>query len=65
MSNNDVRSFGNSMTPPAYQTLPNGPIDINSKEGKALRQQTIGAGRTGTPVKEVYNGWQKDYFKGQ
>jgi hypothetical protein len=65
MNDNDVRSFGNSMTPPAYQTLPNGPIDINSKEGKALRQQTIEVGRTGTAVKEVYKGWQKDYLKGQ
>jgi len=45
--------------------LPNGPIDINSKEGKALIQQTIEAGRAGTPVKEVYKGWQKDYLKGQ
>ena len=65
MSDNNVRSFGNSMTPPAYQTLPNGPIDINSKEGKALIQQTLEAGRAGTPVKEVYKGWQKDYLKGQ
>ena len=65
MNDNDVRSFGNSMTPPAYQNLPNGPIDINSKEGKALRQQTVDAGRAGTPVKEIYKGWKNDYLKGQ
>ncbi len=52
------------MTPPAYQTLPSGPIDIHSKEGKALRQQTIQAGKIGTAVQEVYKGWEKDYQKG-
>lgn len=65
MSDSDVRRLGNSISPPAYQTLPNGPIDINSKEGKALRQQTRQAGRLGIPVKEVYKGWQKDYQKGR
>lgn len=39
MSDSDVRTFGNSMSPPAYQTLPSGPVDINSKAGKMLRQQ--------------------------
>jgi hypothetical protein len=65
MSDSDVRSFGNSMSPPAYQTLPSGLININSKEGKALRQQTRQAGSLGVPVKEVYKGWRKDYQKGQ
>jgi RHS repeat-associated protein len=41
MSNEDVRSFGRTMTPPAYQTLPDGPININSREGKALRERTF------------------------
>jgi RHS repeat-associated protein len=65
MSDDDVRNFGKSMTPPAYQILPSGPIDINSKEGKALRQQTIEAGKLGIPVQEVYKDWRKDYQKGQ
>jgi RHS repeat-associated protein len=65
MSDDDVRNFGKTMTPPAYETLPSGPIDINSKEGKALRKQTIEAGKAGVPVQEVYKGWQKDYKKGQ
>jgi RHS repeat-associated protein len=65
MSNDDVKNFGKALTPPAYQTLPSGPIDINSKEGKALRQQTIEAGKTGLQIQEVYKGWQKDYQNGQ
>jgi len=65
MSDSNVRTFGNSMSPPAYQTLPSGPIDINSKAGKMLRLQTKQAGSLGVPVKEVYKGWQKDYQKGQ
>jgi RHS repeat-associated protein len=64
MCNADVLKFGQSMVPPAYQTLPNGPININSKQGKALRNATIEAGRTGQAVKEVYNRWKKDYAKG-
>ncbi|MBW3520478.1 hypothetical protein [Flavobacterium sp. NKUCC04_CG] len=63
-NNNDVKAFGQTMTPAAYQSLPSGPIDINSKEGKALRNQTIEAGRNGQTVMEVYKGWQKDYTKG-
>uniref|UniRef100_UPI0037431792 RHS repeat domain-containing protein n=1 Tax=Chryseobacterium tagetis TaxID=2801334 RepID=UPI0037431792 len=64
MNDKNVKDFGMGMTPPAYQTLPSGPIDINSKEGKALRQQTVQNGKLGIPVKEVYKGWQKDYQKG-
>lgn len=60
----DVLNHGKTMIPPAYQTLPSGPIDINSKEGKALRNKTIEAGKNGTAVQEVYKGWQKDYQKG-
>jgi hypothetical protein len=62
--NSDVLTFGKTMTPPAYQGLPSGPIDINSKEGKALRNRTIEAGKNGQTVQEVYKGWQKDYQKG-
>ena len=65
MSDDDVRNFGKSMTPSAYQNLPSGPIDINSKEGKALRQQTFEAGKLGIPVQEVYKGWQNEYQKGK
>jgi RHS repeat-associated protein len=63
-NNSDVLTFGATMTPPAYQTLPTGPININSREGKALRQRTVEAGRLSVPVQEVYKGWQKDYQKG-
>jgi len=63
-NDDDVKTYGKTMTPPAYQSLPSGPIDINSKEGKALRQRTIEAGKNGTNVLEVYMGWQKDYNKG-
>ena len=64
-NNSDVKTFGQSMTPAAYQSLPSGPIDINSKEGKALRNKTIEAGKNGLTVMEVYMGWQKDYAKGE
>lgn len=64
MNDGNVRDFGKTMKPPAYQTLPSGPIDIHSKECKALRQQTVQSGKLGTPVQEVYKGWQKDYQKG-
>jgi hypothetical protein len=63
-NDNDVKTIGKTMTPPAYQSLPSGPIDINSKEGKALRNKTIEAGKNGTDVQEVYKGWQKYYQKG-
>ncbi len=63
--NADVLSFGKTqMSPPAYQTLPTISINLKSKQGKALRKKTIEAGKNGTPVKEVYIGWQKDYTKG-
>jgi RHS repeat-associated protein len=64
-TDNDVINFGKTMTPPAYQNLPTGPININSKEGKALRQKTIDAGRQGSAVQEFYKNWKKDYNKGQ
>ncbi|KIX21483.1 hypothetical protein SY27_07185 [Flavobacterium sp. 316] len=53
----EVRTFGKTMTPPAYESLPSGPIDINSKEGKALRNKTIEAGKKDVDVQEVYMGW--------
>jgi len=65
IDNKGVLTRGAAMTPPAYQGLPSGPIDINSKAGKALREQSINAGKAGTPVTEVYKGWQTDYKKGQ
>ena len=40
MSDRDVKTFGNSMSSPAYQTLPSRSIDIKSKTGKMLRLQT-------------------------
>jgi len=63
-TNKQTLNKGKAMTPPAYQGLPNGPININSKEGKALRQRTVEAGKAGRAVTEVYYGWQTDYSKG-
>ena len=63
-NDSDVKTFGKTMIPPAYHGLPSGPIDINSIEGKTLRNRTIEAGRKGFVVQEVYKGWQKDYQKG-
>ena len=60
-----VRSFGKGMIPSAYQDLPSGPTNINSKEGKALRERTKQAGANGSAVEEVYKGWEKDYQKGK
>ena len=65
LDNKGVLTRGAGMTPPAYQGLPSGSIDINSKAGKALREQTINAGKASTPVTEVYKNWQADYKKGQ
>ncbi|WP_372474891.1 RHS repeat-associated core domain-containing protein [Capnocytophaga sp. ARDL2] len=63
MSDDDVRQLGSTMTPAAYQILPNGPIGLKSNIGKQLRKKTTEAGKLGLPVKEVYKGWQKDYNK--
>lgn len=65
IDNKGVLTKGAAMTPPAYQGLPSGPIDINSKAGKALREQTINFGRAGMPVTEVYKNFQSDYKMGQ
>ncbi|WP_298143412.1 RHS repeat-associated core domain-containing protein [Flavobacterium sp.] len=48
-----------------YGTLPDGPININSKDGKILRSKTISAGAAGIPVNEVYFNWERDYSKGK
>jgi len=64
-NNTNVLNHGKTkMTPPAYQTLPTISINLKSKQGKNLRKRTIEAGKNGTPAKEVYIGWQKDYNKG-
>jgi RHS repeat-associated protein len=47
-----------------YQALQNGPVDINSSQGKALRQETMRAGFTGQPATEVYKGSRRDYSVG-
>jgi RHS repeat-associated protein len=47
MNNDNVRSFGLQMNPPAYQTLPNGPININSPEGQHLQKSSFLHGFTG------------------
>ncbi|MEM6830951.1 MAG: RHS repeat-associated core domain-containing protein, partial [Bacteroidota bacterium] len=48
-----TRQTGAKMTPQAYQKLPNGPININSPQGKAIQKKL----RQGTS-KEVVIGWK-------
>jgi hypothetical protein len=48
-----------------YNALPNGPINLTTTAGIALRQQTIMAGLNHTFVKDIYHGYEKDYKKGQ
>lgn len=62
---NNVKEYGKTMTPPAYQTLPPGPIDINSIEGVKMRIQTSIDGMFGRPSRQVYKGWQNDYNNGK
>ena len=62
---NWTRQKGANMVPPAYQNLRPGPININSPEGKELRNKTTIAGKEGREVTEVYIGWEKDYEKGK
>jgi hypothetical protein len=38
-----------------------GPINLNSKEGKQLRESTSQEGKQGLPNSEFYHGWQIDY----
>jgi RHS repeat-associated protein len=46
---------------PAYTSLKKGPINLNSKEGKQLRESTSQEGKQGLPNSEFYHGWQIDY----
>jgi RHS repeat-associated protein len=62
--NSDVRSFGKAMVPPAYESLPEGPININSKIGKALRNSTINSGVNRVSPSDVYKGYDIDFNKG-
>jgi RHS repeat-associated protein len=63
-TDSDVKEFGAKMNPPAYQTLPKGSININSKQGKALILRTQMAGYNKTPIAEMYNGYADDFIKG-
>jgi RHS repeat-associated protein len=65
MSNDNVRSFGQAMTPPAYQSLPNGPININSPEGQRLQRATFLYGLTGvSAITEAYKSMGTNYSQG-
>lgn len=55
-NNKDVLNFGKSMNPAAYQSLPNGPIDIHSKEGRQLIFDIALKQALGFTPKEVYKG---------
>jgi len=57
-----TRQFGASKTPPLYQTLPSGSIDLNSKQGLRLKLQVIRQGALRQPVTEVFKGW-KNFVK--
>ncbi len=59
------REQGLRMIPQAYQDLTTGPVDINSRKGRDLRQETISAGQARKRIQEVYNGWKQDYLKGE
>ncbi len=62
--NSDVRSFGRTMLPPAYEGLPEGPININSKIGKELRNNTINSGTLRLSPSDAYKGYDNDFNKG-
>jgi len=48
---------------PSYQNLPSGPININSRVGKSLRNRTANEGKAKEINSEFYKGWRKDYKK--
>lgn len=60
----NVKEFGKKMSPPAYQTLPTGPIDINSPQGMRMRVQSVVDGMFRRAPNEVYKGWQNYYNQG-
>lgn len=64
INNQWTKTFGASMTPPAYQTLPSGSIDINSPQGMHMRMQTTANGMFGRPATEAYKGWRRHYNQG-
>ena len=63
--NSDVRTFGKIMTPPAYQGLPEGPINMNSKIGRELRNSTINSGILRISPSDAYKGYNIDFRKRQ
>ncbi|MDN3705805.1 hypothetical protein QW060_01540 [Myroides ceti] len=63
-TNKDIIDFGKKQNPQIYQGLHQSSLSLSSKEGKAMIKTTIEAGKNGTPVQEVYIGWEKDYNKG-
>lgn len=59
-ANSDILNMGVSMSPPAYQGLPQVPINVN----KVMRRQVEEAGRLQQPILHIYKGADKDYQKG-
>ena len=65
INNEWVRQRGAGMSPPAYQNMPSGPIDVNSIQGTRLRINTAIDGMFGRPPREVFNGWLNSYNSGR
>jgi hypothetical protein len=64
-NNSNVKTFGQTMNPPAYIGLPEGPININSETGVRMRANTFFYGFSGKAFnQEIYKGWQTDYSRG-
>lgn len=59
LTNSDIINMGASMLPPAYQNLPQGPINVN----KIMRQQVKEAGKLRLPIPHIYHHAIKDYQK--
>jgi hypothetical protein len=47
---------------PGYKLTPDGPININSKAGKSMREQTVNEAHSLLSNSEYYKGWEKDYY---
>ena len=62
-SDSDTRAFGRTIN--AYMNLQNGPVNINSKVGKQMRNNTIKAWGQRIYPTDAYKGVEMDFRKGQ
>jgi uncharacterized protein YdcH (DUF465 family) len=63
-TNSDVKNLETAPGVKPYSILLEGPISINSRQGKEMRQQMINAGQNRIYPVEVYKGAQSDYKNG-